>query len=161
MAMSAQQKNQTESPFFTSFSGHLQQDIKRSRAEQKSGVMVFFGTKHCRFCKRMKTTVLNQNDVQAHYHQYFHSFEFDIESNQAIIDDLGETTTLAQYAKDHRIRLTPTMIFFDPEGHVVYRHVGMIADPQEFLWLSEYVRAGHSQKSSFNAFKMNKRQSKL
>lgn len=61
------------------------------------------------------------------------------------------------FAKTHRVRLMPTIVFFNTQGEPVYRHVGMIADPQEFEWLGEYVVSGHTCKQNFATFKMSKR----
>ncbi|MBL4783746.1 MAG: thioredoxin fold domain-containing protein [Porticoccaceae bacterium] len=143
--------------FFHTFSGSLSTEIALATKENKFGLVLFFGTQHCRFCHRMKGTVLNQETVKQTYQQHFKSFDIDIESAQMLTDEQNIKVSYKDYAKTHRIRLTPTIVFLNLQGESVYRQVGIIADPQEFIWLAEYVANGHTNKQSFAAFKMNKR----
>ncbi|HIL92098.1 MAG: thioredoxin fold domain-containing protein [Cycloclasticus sp.] len=143
--------------FFHTFSGNLLTELKQVKKDNKFGVMVFFSTSHCHFCRRMKAIVFNQASVQHYFRSYFQLIEVDIESGQQLTDVSGATSSYIEYAKNNRVRLTPTITFLDQHGDHVYRHVGMIADPQEFIWLGEYVTNGQTRKQSFATFKMNKR----
>jgi len=143
--------------FFHTFSGSLPEELALLKKQNKAGLVLFFSTQHCRFCQRMKTTVFNQPAVQQYFQQRFQLIEIDIESKQRLTDEQRQQISYIEFAKKHRIRLTPTLLFIDQQGEVVYRHVGMIADPQEFIWLGEYVLSGQNREQSFASFKVNKR----
>ncbi|MEO1962785.1 MAG: thioredoxin fold domain-containing protein [Cycloclasticus sp.] len=149
--------NAPKHDFFHNFSGSLLTELKQVKKDNKFGVMVFFSTSHCRFCRRMKATVFNQASVQKYFRSHFQLIELDIESDQQLTDVSGTTPSYIEYAKRNRVRLTPTITFLDHHGEHVHRHVGMIADPQEFIWLGEYVTSGQTRNQSFSTFKMNKR----
>ncbi|ORU89621.1 MAG: hypothetical protein A6F71_01280 [Cycloclasticus sp. symbiont of Poecilosclerida sp. M] len=155
---SAPNNKVTEPSFFHSFSGSIVSELDQIKEQTKTGVVLFFSTQHCRFCKRMKATVFNQRSVQEYYRQHFRILELDIESDTTLVDELAQTTPYLDYAKRHRVRLTPTIVFLNHAGETVYRHVGMIADPQEFIWLAEYVVSNQTRKQNFTNFKINKRQ---
>jgi thioredoxin-related protein len=151
--------NNSKLDFFHTFSGSLPTELGQIKAENKFGIVLFFSTSHCRFCKRMKQTVFNQPSVQKYFRSHFRILEIDIESNALLTNASGGKQSYIEYAKTNRIRLTPTITFLDQQGEAVYRHVGMIADPQEFMWLGEYVVSGQTRKQSFANFKMKKRRS--
>jgi len=152
-------KSSSKGDFFHTFSSSLPQELSRAKKEGKFGLMLFFSTSHCPFCKRMKTTVFNQPDIQEHFKSTFRLLEIDIESSEPLTTNKHKATSRLDFAKKHRVRLTPTIVFLNTQGDVVYRHVGMIVDPQEFIWLSEYVTSGQTRKQNFATFKMNKRRS--
>lgn len=143
--------------FFHTFSGSLPAELELLKKKNKAGLVLFFSTQRCHFCQRMKETVFNQASVQQYFRQRFQLIDIDIESKQSVTDLQHIQISYIGLAKNHHIRLTPTLVFIDQQGDVVYRHVGMIADPQEFIWLGEYVLSGQSSEQSFASFKVNKR----
>ena len=151
--------NDSKYDFFHTFTGSLPAEFALLKRQNKAELVLFFSTQHCRFCQRMKMTVFNQPAVQQYFRHRFQLIEIDIESKQRLTDEKNQQISYTEFAKKHRIRLTPTLVFIDQQGEVVYRHVGMIADPQEFIWLGEYVISGQSSKQSFPSFKTNKRRS--
>jgi len=143
--------------FFHSFSSNLTTELAIAKKENKFGVLLFFSTSHCPFCLRMKTTVFNQKNVQTYFQSNFRLLEIDIESTQFLFNEKGQQLNHIDYAKTHRVRLTPTIAFLDQNGELIYRQIGMIVDPQEFIWLGEYVTSGQARKQNFASYKMNKR----
>ena len=105
----------------------------------------------------MKTTVFTEHSVQQFYRQHFQILDIDIESDQKITLLNKQLSTYQHLAKNSRVRLTPTIVFINLEGEPVYKHIGIIADPQEFIWLGEYVLSGETAKQRFASFKMHKR----
>jgi thioredoxin-related protein len=145
--------------FFHTFSGSIPTELALAKKENKFGALLFFSTSHCPFCIRMKKTVFNQIDVRTYFQSNFRLLEIDIESNQLLTDEQNQQVNYMDYAKLNRVRLTPTIAFLDQSGDLIYRQVGMIVDPQEFIWLAEYVMSGQTRKQNFATFKMNKRKS--
>ena len=53
----------------------------------------------------------------------------------------------------NRIRATPTFLFFGAQGQLLTRFTGTTRDPQEFLWLGEYVVGEHFKNERFSSYK--------
>ncbi len=153
----APMENHPKHDFFHTFNGDLSASLAAAKKGNQFGLVLFFGTQHCRFCHRMKTTVFTEHSVQQFYRQHFQILDIDIESDQKITLLNKQLSTYQHLAKNSRVRLTPTIVFINLEGEPVYKHIGIIADPQEFIWLGEYVLSGETAKQRFASFKMHKR----
>ena len=111
--------------FFDQSLGDFTEELARAKAEGKQGVMLFFEMDDCPFCHRMKTTVLNQPEVQAYYRKHFLSFPVDVEGDVEITDFQGRTYTEKTFAeKVNRVRATPVFAFYDLNGRQVARYTG-------------------------------------
>lgn len=143
--------------FFTGSSDNLQQEIKLAAEQNKKGLLIFYSTPICPFCKRMKETVLNQPEVQHFFKENFRTIELNILDKQSISNFSGNQTTLNEFAKSNHIRVTPTLTFYDLKGEQLFRQVGIIADPQEFIWMGKYVLEEGFSRENFSHYKRNKR----
>ena len=149
--------NNSKQDFFHTFNDDLPAALATAKAKNKFGLVLFFGTQHCRFCHRMKATVLSKPHVQAFYRQHFQLIDIDIESAKQLRTTRAQQQSYIEFAKTHRVRLTPTIIYTDEKGETIYKHMGIIADPKEFIWLGEYVINGETAKQSFASYKMKRR----
>jgi thioredoxin-related protein len=144
--------------FFQDTFGDFHEELARARAEHKQAVLLFFEQEDCPFCHRMKTTILNQPEVQDYFRAHFRIFSVDIEGDLEITDFQGRTTTEKDFAfKQFNVRATPVFAFFDLDGRLIARHTGPTSDAQEFMWLGEYVADGHYRTQSFTAYKRDRR----
>ena len=50
------------------------------------------------------------------------------------------------------ISMTPILSFIDLNGVESYRHLGMVATPEEFLVMGGYIADGHYLETGFRAF---------
>lgn len=145
--------------FFDETFGNFHEELDLARQDNKKAVLIFFEQESCPFCHRMKTTVLNQPEVQDYYKKYFHIFSVDIEGDLEITDFQGHPTTQKDFSfKQYKVRATPVFAFFDLDGKLIARHTGPTKGAQEFLWLGEYIVDGHYQTESFAHFKRDKQQ---
>ena len=103
--------------FFNQSLGDFSEELEVAREEGKKGVLLFFEMDECPFCARMKTSVLNQSDVQAFYAERFLVFDVDVEGELEIVDFEGNATTQKEFAKRCRVRATPVFVFYDLEGN--------------------------------------------
>lgn len=147
----------TESPFFTTFLDNLEKELALAREQGKKGVMIFFSTPVCPFCHRMKKTVLIKKQVQTFFQTNFRLLEMNIVDTRTLKDFSGHNTTQHKFAQEHRIRVTPTMIFYDLQGEPLFRQVGIVANSQEFIWLGEYILQEGYTRDSFSHYKREKR----
>ena len=153
--------------FFEQSMGDLTEELTIAKGEGKKGLFVFFEMDECPFCHRMKTTVLNQSDIQQFFKKNFHSIAIDIEGDLEMVDFDGNRTTQKEFASKARVRATPVMAFYDLEGQQVVRFTGAASGSEEFMWLAEYylqdvykMTAENGRKISFSNYKRLKKQQK-
>ena len=127
--------------------------MQTAREQGKKGVFLFFEMEDCAFCARMKSTILNQSEVQDAYRADFLVYPVDVNGDVPMSDFAGRETTEKAFALEHRVRATPTMIFFDLDGKPVTRYTGPTRDVAEFLLLRRYVVEGAYASQPFAAYK--------
>lgn len=153
--------SQTRDPgeyFFQETFGDFKEELGIARDENKKGILIFFEMDECPFCHRMKTTVLNKPEVQDWYRETFRIFSVDIEGDVDITDFDGNSTSQKDFAfKQHRVRATPVIAFFDLEGNRVARFTGATRDADEFMLLGKFVAEGAYKNSNFTRYKREKK----
>lgn len=143
--------------FFNETWGDFSEELKKAKAEGKKGILLFFEMDECPFCHRMKTTVLNQPEVQRYFRQHFLNFSVDIEGDVEITSFNGESMSQKDFSfKINRVRATPVFAFYDLQGEQVVRYTGATSSIEEFMWLGEYMEKGLYKKMRFTKFKRQK-----
>jgi thioredoxin-related protein len=144
--------------FFDTTLGDFSEELATAKQQGKKGILLFFEQEECPFCHRMKTTVLNQPEVQDFYKKNFLIFSVDIESTVEITDFHGHVTNQkAFFAEVARNRgATPVFAFFDLNGDLVVRYTGATSGVEEFMWLGEYASQGLYKKMPFTKYKREK-----
>lgn len=143
-----------EQHFFSQSLGDFSEELEMARDENKKGILLMFEMDECPFCHRMKTTILNQSEVQEYFRKHFLIFAVDIEGDIEIVDFKGKETIEKDFAfKQNRVRATPVFAFFDLQGDRVARYTGATANQQEFMLLGQYVVEGLYKKMSFAKYK--------
>ncbi len=145
--------------FFDQTFGDFPEELAKAKEEGKKGVLLMFEMDECPFCHRMKTTVLNQPEVQDYYDKNFLVFPVDIEGDVEVTDFAGNVMPQKDFAlKEYRVRATPVFAFFDLDGKLVTRYTGATRDVQEFMWLGEYVVDGHYRDLPFAKYKRERQE---
>ncbi|MCW8955846.1 MAG: thioredoxin family protein [Gammaproteobacteria bacterium] len=158
LCLSVQTVMAADQNFFDESLGDFSEELALAREQGKKGILLFFEMDECPFCHRMKTTILNQPEVIAYFKKHFLIFPVDIEGDIEISDFQGKSITQKDFAfKEHRVRATPVMAFFDLNGQIVARYTGATSTVEEFMWLGEYVVTEAYKVTSFNRFKRDKR----
>lgn len=142
--------------FFQPKFGDLQADLQEAKKQGKKGIFLFFEMDACPFCERMKTTILNQSDVQDAYRAQFLVYSIDVNGDTEITDFQGKATTEKDFAFALRVRATPTLLFFDLDGKLATRHTGPTKDKAELLLLGKYVADGEYATQHFTKYKQGK-----
>lgn len=144
--------------FFDQTFGDFSEEIRNAREQGKQGVFLFFESADCPFCHRMKTTVLNQPEVQDAFKAHFLAFTVDTEGDLEITDFAGRTMTQKDFAfKVNDVRATPVMAFYDLDGRQVVRYTGATKDKEEFLLLTDYAAKGLYKEMRFTRYKREQR----
>jgi thioredoxin-related protein len=147
-----------EEHFFDTTFGDFTEELQNARDQGKRGILIMFEMDECPFCHRMKTTVLNQSEIQDFFKEHFLVFPVDIEGDIEVTDFQGNTLTQKEFAlKHYRVRATPVFAFFDLDGQLIARYTGATRDVREFQWLGEYVVSGDYDKKSFTRYKLERR----
>jgi len=142
--------------FFQPKLGDFQAELDVAKQQGKKGIFLFFEMDECPFCERMKTTILNQSDVQDAFRAQFLLYSVDVNGDTEMTDFQGKSTTEKAFAFAHRVRATPTLLFFGLDGKLVARHTGPTKDKAEFLLLGKYVTEGAYATQSFTKYKQGK-----
>ena len=140
--------------FFDKTFGDFSEELATAREDGKTGVLLMFEMDECPFCHRMKTTVLNQPEVQDYFKEHFLIFPVDVEGDVEVTDFQGNVAAQKDFAlKQFRVRATPVFAFFDLDGNLVARYTGATRDSEEFLLLGRYVVEGAYKDTTFTKYK--------
>jgi thioredoxin-related protein len=115
-------------------------------------MLLFFEAEDCSYCKRMLKDVLSEPRVQDWYNERFVSIAVDIYGDVELTDFDGITLPSKVFTDHRQIFLTPVIAFIDLKGNEIYRHLGMIATPEEFLLLGEYIAGEHHYRMEFKTY---------
>ena len=138
--------------FFTHSFGDLPEEMQSARDEEKIGMLLFFESEACPYCEHMRRKVFNQQSVQDWYGSRFVSIAVDIHGDVELKDFDGITLPSKIFSDQRRIFLTPVLSFIDLNGIEIYRHLGMIKTPQEFLILGKYIEDEHYFDTEYKVF---------
>ena len=140
--------------FFHQSFNNLEEELEIAEEEGKKGIFIMFTDKDCPWCLKMKTTIMNRSDVQDYYREHFRVLTIDINGDTLMADFEGNEMEEKAFAfKQHRVRATPVMMFFDTTGKKTMRLTGIVRDAREFLWLGEFVVNGDYLKTNFTKYK--------
>ncbi|ODU27720.1 MAG: thioredoxin [Thiobacillus sp. SCN 62-729] len=142
--------------FFQPKFGDFQAELDVAKQQGKKGIFMFFEMDECPFCERMRATILNQAEVQDAYRAQFLLYPMDVNGDTEMSDFQGKHTTEKAFAFSHRVRATPTLLFFDLDGKLITRHTGPTKDKAEFLLLGKYVAEGAYASQPFTKYKQGK-----
>ncbi len=100
----------------------------------------------------MRRKVFYQQSVQDWYGSRFVSIAVDIHGDVELKDFDGITLPSKIFSDQRRVFLTPVLSFIDLNGIEIYRHLGMIKTPQEFLTLGKYIEDEHYFDTEYKVF---------
>ena len=147
--------------FFQQSLGDYAEELAIAKEEGKQGVMLFFEMDECPFCHYMKTTILNQPEVQEYFRKNFALFPIDIEGDIEMTTFDGKIMPMKDFAfKLNRVRATPVIAFYDFEGKRIARFIGKTSGVVEFMQLGKFVAEGHYKKMRFTKYKRELRKAK-
>lgn len=147
-----------EEYFFDQTFGDFSEELITAKEGGKQGILIMFEMDECPFCHRMKTTILNQPEIQDYFKQHFLIFSVDIEGDVEITDFQGKNMPMKDFAfKQFRVRATPVFQFFDLHGKPIKRarYTGASKNAQEFLLLGKFVAEQAYKNTNFTRYKRN------
>lgn len=82
-------------------------------------IMIMFGAPHCPYCERLLNEFLLPMQRNPEYAKKVLMRRVEVGSTQSLIDFDGKPTTQGDFARLHRIGLSPTIVVFDYRGNAV------------------------------------------
>jgi len=138
--------------FFTQSFGDLPEELATAKKQGKQGILLFFEAEGCPYCIAMLKRVFNQKQVQDWYQEHFLSIAIDIHGDVEIKDFDNVSLPSKVFSEQRKVFMTPLMSFINLDGIEVYRHLGMVKTPEEFLVMGEYIVGKHYFDTEFKVF---------
>jgi thioredoxin-related protein len=135
--------------FVSPFLGDLRSELAEAKASGRKGVVVMYHFDACPYCQRMKRDVLSRREVQDWYSREFVVLAIDTRGAQPITGTDGKVRPENEHARALGVKFTPTFDFLAVDGTRLYRHVGGLYEPAEFLLLGRYVADDAYRTQSF------------
>ncbi len=129
----------------------LADDLAEAAADDKRGIMVYFGQKHCAYCDALMEVNFGKEDIVAYTRKHFDVIPIDIWGDRELISLDNEVMTEKQFAERERTQFTPSLIFYDSDGDEVFRLRGYYP-PYKFRAALEYVADGHYDRERFRDY---------
>jgi thioredoxin-related protein len=129
----------------------LRDDLADAVAQGKRGLAVYFGQRHCPYCRSLMEVNFADPAI-AHYTQrHFEVVALDIHGYRQVTDLQGRTLSESRLATRERARFSPTLIFYDANGKQALRLSGYYP-PYPFMAALEYVADGHYQRETLREY---------
>lgn len=126
----------------------LKDDLQEALANGKRGIIVYFGQKHCPYCKAQLENNWGQHDILSYTLQHFDVIAIDVLGQRQVVDFDGTSYTEKQFAIKHKTNFTPTIVFYVKGGKVALKLRGY-RPPYQFRAALEYVADKHYAQEPF------------
>ncbi len=130
---------------------NLRDDLHDAVSAGKSGIIVYFGQKHCPYCKKLMEVNFGKDDIAKYTQKHFDFIATDIFGDRPVTDMGGVTLSEKALAEREKTTFTPSLIVYDRNGKEALRLRGYYP-PYKFRAALEYVVDGYYQKESFRAY---------
>lgn len=129
----------------------LKEDLHEAAAAKKQGLIIYFGQKHCAYCKALLETNFGMLDILAYTQKHFDVVGIDIHGDRMVTGLDGEERSERNFSLHNETNFTPTLIFYNLEGQEALRLSGYYP-PYQFRAALEYVADEHYQKENFRDY---------
>jgi thioredoxin-related protein len=137
--------------WFTQSFLDLDEDLASAVAAGKKGLMVYFGQRRCAYCHKLMKVNFGMPDIVEYTKRHFDVVPIDIWGVEEVTDVDGATLTERDLALEHKTNFTPSIIFYDADGHEALALKGYYP-PYQFRAALEYVADGHYKRESFRDY---------
>jgi len=129
----------------------LRDDLKEAIDSGKQGLVVYFGQKHCAYCKKLLEVNFARNDIVDYTREHFDVIGMDIHGQRSVTGFDGNEYDEHGFALQHHINFTPTLIFYDKQQREALRLSGYYP-PYQFRAALEYVADGFYRREDFRSY---------
>lgn len=125
----------------------LGDDLADAREAGKRGIVLFYSTVGCSYCRQMLEGSFADPEFTARLHDRYDVIGLEIFSDSEITDWNGQTRTLSEFAAGQGAQFSPTLAFHDTDGRRLLRLVGYY-DTRFLNKALDYLDSGAAAKSS-------------
>ncbi len=129
----------------------LHDDLHEAIQEGKRGLIVYFGQEYCPYCKAQLENNWGRRDIREYTQKYFDVVAINVRGTREVTNLDGYIATEKQFAIRQKANFTPTLLFYDRDGHVALRLAGY-HPPYQFRAALEYVADGYYKEQSLRQF---------
>lgn len=128
----------------------VKEDIAEAKKEGKR-LLIYLGQDGCPYCKALMKVTFGDAEIVAITRKHFVPIALNIWGDREVTWIDGRRMSEKELAKVLRVQYTPTLLFFDEEGHVVLRLNGYYA-PDKFRPALAYVSGRHEKRQSYSDY---------
>lgn len=129
----------------------LRQDLKEAVKAGKFGLMLYYSTNGCSYCKVFQETTLKDPKTVSRLQRHFDVIGLEMFSDEELTDLQGKTYRIKAFSKASKIVVTPTIVFYDRSGKEAMRLTGYYPKDR-FSTALTYLLDGHDKKESLRSF---------
>ena len=91
----------------------LEEDLREANAAGKMGLMLYFGTEGCAYCRQFINRSLGIPDIARRVQAYFDSIAFEIFDDLEMVVPDGRRMRVKEFANHEGAEFSPTVVFID------------------------------------------------
>jgi thioredoxin-related protein len=129
----------------------LDDDLQEATAAGKEGIIVYFGQQRCPYCKKLMDINFHQDDIVEYTQHHFDVIPIDIWSPEEVTLPDGRSISERDYAVALNTNFTPSLVFYDRDGHIALRLRGYYP-PYQHRAALEYVADKHYKQETFASY---------
>ncbi|MBF0265488.1 MAG: thioredoxin fold domain-containing protein [Gammaproteobacteria bacterium] len=126
----------------------LSEDIEEAKQNNKKGIIVYFGQKHCAYCLALMKNDFGQEDIATYTKKYFDVVPINIWGSKEVTLPNGKVVTEKEFAIKEKADLTPSLVFYNSEGKRIFMLRGYYP-PYKFRAALEYIAEEYYKQESF------------
>jgi len=131
---------------------NLREDLQEAKNAGKIGLLLYFGQANCVYCQKLLEVNFNQHQDIADYTQrYFDVIALDIWGNLRVTWFDGQIATEREWADHLETQFTPSLLFIDSNGQVIFRLRGYYP-PYWFRAALDFVVSGYYREETFSQY---------
>jgi thioredoxin-related protein len=138
----------------------LQDDLQQAKDDGKQGLAVFFSEKSCSFCIAMVERTFKEPDIAQRLQQNYEFVSMDVFSDLEMVDPVGNSHWIKDFAIREKAQFTPTIIFYGIDGAALLRIVGY-QSPDRMRTVLDYLDGGYHSRMTLRQYANQKTTAKL
>ena len=130
---------------------NLPEDLREAREAGKAGLAVYFGQRHCAYCKALMEVNFGRPDIAHYTRKHFDVIAIDIWGSRTVTDLNGRRLTEREFAVRENTNFTPSLVFYAPDGAEALRLRGYYP-PYKFKAALEYAAGAHYRRERYRDY---------
>jgi len=129
----------------------LREDLQEARQAGKKGIALYFGQKHCAYCKALMEINFTKPDIVEYVRKHYDIIPLDIWGSRSVTLFDGSEISESELAALEETNFTPSLIFFDENGQQAHKMRGYYK-PYRFRAMMKYIVENFYRSESFREY---------